>query len=82
MCNILIYFYNIQIKRMKYPDEISETLEIYACNMPFSAMSPCRLDEWRLVIAEFDTGTDVGGSSWSSVVRQWRGQLIQSSIIA
>jgi hypothetical protein len=33
MCNILIYFCNIQIKRMKHPDEISETLEIYACNL-------------------------------------------------
>jgi hypothetical protein len=82
MCNILIYFCNIQIKHMKHPNEISETLEIYACNMPFGVMSPCRLDEWRLVIAELDTGTDVGGSSWSSAVRQWRRQLIQSSIIA
>ena len=32
MCNIPIYFCNIDIKHMQY---ISETLETYVCNMRF-----------------------------------------------
>ena len=32
MCNIPIYFYNIDVKRLQHTSEISE---IYACNMHF-----------------------------------------------
>jgi hypothetical protein len=35
MYNILIYFYNIKMKHLQHPDETSEMLEIYACNMGF-----------------------------------------------
>jgi hypothetical protein len=35
MCNIPIYFCNIYMKHMQYPDETSETLETYACDMRF-----------------------------------------------
>jgi hypothetical protein len=37
MCNILIYFCNINIKHLQYTSETSKTLETYACNMCFSA---------------------------------------------
>ena len=44
-------------------------------------MSPCCLDEWRLVVAEVGGvtevagDTEVGGGAWSSPVRQRRGTL-------
>jgi hypothetical protein len=36
MCNILMYFYNIKMKHLQYPNETSETLEIYSCNIGFA----------------------------------------------
>jgi hypothetical protein len=33
------------------------------------------LVKWRLVVAELDTGAEVGGDTWSSPMRQWHGQL-------
>jgi hypothetical protein len=35
MCNVPIYFYNIDIKHLQYTSKIFETLEIDACNMQF-----------------------------------------------
>jgi hypothetical protein len=35
MCNILIYFCNMKMKHLQHPDETSEILEIYLCNMGF-----------------------------------------------
>jgi hypothetical protein len=37
MCNILIYFYNIDMKHLQHTSKTSETLETYACNMCFPA---------------------------------------------
>jgi hypothetical protein len=36
MCNISIYFCNIDIQNLQYTSKISKTLEIYSCNMRFS----------------------------------------------
>jgi hypothetical protein len=76
MCNIPIYFgniditYNISLKHLKH---LKHMLAICA----FSAMSPCCLDEWRLVVAELDTGAEPWTSAAvrSSPVRQRREQL-------
>jgi hypothetical protein len=38
-------------------------------------MPPCYLDEWRLVVVELNVGAKAGGSEWSSLVWQRRGQL-------
>jgi hypothetical protein len=35
MCNIPIYFCNIQMKHMQHPNETSETLQTYTCNIRF-----------------------------------------------
>jgi hypothetical protein len=35
MCNILIYFYNIDKKHWQRTTETSENLKAYACNMRF-----------------------------------------------
>lgn len=44
ICDIPIYFCNIRMKDLQHPDETSETLETYSCNMCFQrAMSPCSL---------------------------------------
>jgi hypothetical protein len=55
LCNILIYFYKIDIKRLQHTSETSETLETYA----FSTMSHCCLDEWRLVVMKLNVGVEV-----------------------
>ena len=36
MCNIPIYFCNIKMKHLQYPDKTSETLETYYCNIGFA----------------------------------------------
>jgi hypothetical protein len=63
MCNILTYFYNIDIKHLqhilKHLKHLKHMLAIYA----FNAMSPCCLDKWRLIVAELDTGAEVGGGA-------------------
>jgi hypothetical protein len=35
MCNIPIYFCNIQMKHMQHPNETFETLQTYTCNIRF-----------------------------------------------
>jgi hypothetical protein len=47
----------------------------------FSVMSPSCLDEWRLVVAKFDVGAEVGGGPWSSQRRKARrlGDVTRSS---
>ena len=35
MCNILIYFCNIDIQHLQHTSETFETLETYYCNMRF-----------------------------------------------
>ena len=35
MCNITIYFCNIKMKHLQHPDDTSEILKTYACNMLF-----------------------------------------------
>jgi hypothetical protein len=50
MCNIPIYFCNIDIKHLQHTSETFETLKIDACNMQFQRnislllgrMGPCR----------------------------------------
>jgi hypothetical protein len=37
MCNIPIYFCNIDVKHLQHTSETSETLETYACNLRFPA---------------------------------------------
>jgi hypothetical protein len=76
MCNISIYFcniditYNISLKHLKH---LKYMLAIYV----FSVMSPCCLDEWRLVIVELDAGAEPrrSAAARSSPVRQRREQL-------
>jgi hypothetical protein len=36
ICNILIYFYNIKMKRLQHPNKTFETLQTYSCNMDFA----------------------------------------------
>jgi hypothetical protein len=36
ICNISIYFCNINMKHLQHSDETSKTLEIYSCNMGFA----------------------------------------------
>jgi hypothetical protein len=55
------------MKHLKY---LKHKLATYT----FSAMSPCYLDEWRLVVAELDAGVKVGGGAWSSPVPQQSGE--------
>jgi hypothetical protein len=64
MCNIPIYFCNINIKHLQRTSETSETLEIYAYNMCFQRNVTC-LDEWRLVVTEFNADTEVSCGAWS-----------------
>jgi hypothetical protein len=65
MCNIPIYFCNIQIKHMhlKY---LKHTFVTCA----FNVMSPCTLEEWRRLVAKLYAGAEVGDDTWSSPVRQ------------
>ena len=65
MWNIPIYFCNMDMKHLQRTSETPETKHTLT-TCAFSAMSPCCLDEWRLVVAEFNAGAEVGGSAWSS----------------
>jgi hypothetical protein len=56
MFNISIYFYNIDVKHLQHTYEISETHKKTLATCAFSAMSPCYLNEWRLVVVELDGG--------------------------
>jgi hypothetical protein len=44
MCNILIYFYKIDIKHLQHTSKIA--------TWAFSAMSPYYFNKWWLVVAE------------------------------
>jgi hypothetical protein len=68
MCNILIYFCNIDIKHFNTP---LKHLKHTHATCAFIVMSPCCLDEWRLVVVELD----VNSGAWSLSVWQRRGQL-------
>jgi hypothetical protein len=35
ICNILIYFYNIDVKHLQHRSKAFETFKIYSCNMFF-----------------------------------------------
>jgi hypothetical protein len=65
MCNIPIYLCNIDIKHLQHTPETSEILKTSLVTCAFSVISPFCLDEWRLVIAELDTGTKVSGGGTS-----------------
>jgi hypothetical protein len=65
MCNIPIYLCNIDIKHLQHTPETSEILETSLVTCAFSAISPFCLDEWRLVVAELDAGTEVSGGATS-----------------
>ena len=54
MCNILIYFCNIDIKHVQHTSETSKTLKTYACNICFQRNIYLLLDDWRLIDAELD----------------------------
>jgi hypothetical protein len=59
MCNISIYFCNIDIKHLQRTSKMSETFETYACNKRFQ----------RSVIAVLDASAEVGGSCCTEVGR-------------
>jgi hypothetical protein len=71
ICNFPIYFYNIFLKHLQHT---SETLEIYACNMRFPRDITLLFGRKELVVMELDAGKEVGGSAWSSLVRQQSGK--------
>jgi hypothetical protein len=52
ICNIPIYFCNIDIQHLQRISETSETLEIYSCNIRFQRSIFLLLDELTLVDAE------------------------------
>jgi hypothetical protein len=66
MCNIPIYFCNINIQHLQHT---SETLEIYYSNMHFSVASACCFDEWRLIDADLDA-VEWHGGSWCGARQQ------------
>jgi hypothetical protein len=76
MCNIPIYFCNIDIQHLQHTLETSKILETYYCSMrfqhrnillqyavyAFSVASACCLD--RLVDAELDAGMELEATEW------------------
>ena len=40
----------------------------------FSTMSPCNLEEWKLIITELNAGTEVSSGAWSLPVHQRSGE--------
>jgi hypothetical protein len=64
------------MKHMEHLDEIFETLETYAYNMRFLAQR--HLTAWTNEGSLLRSSTPTqrsGGAAWSSLVRQWCGQL-------
>jgi hypothetical protein len=74
MCNIPIYFCDIQIKHMQHLDETAETLETYSYNMRFQRNVTLLFERTRLVVVELNTGAEVCNSAWSSPMLLWRGR--------
>jgi hypothetical protein len=72
MCNIPIYFCNIDVKHYNTPLKHLKHLKHTLATCAFNAISPCYLDEWRLIVAELDAGAEVGSGAWSSPVPQQR----------
>jgi hypothetical protein len=61
ICNILIYFCNIDEKHLQHTSKTSETLETYTCNICFPAQYYFAVwTKWRLIIVELDAGVKVG----------------------
>jgi hypothetical protein len=52
ICNIPIYFSDIRLKYLQHTSEISETVEIYVCNMRFLRNITLRLGRIELVVVE------------------------------
>jgi len=73
MCSIPIYFCNIDIQHCNIPLKHPKHLKYTLATCAFSAISPCCLDEWRLIVAELDVGVEIGGSAWSTPVQQQHG---------
>ena len=72
MCNIPIYFCNIDIKHLEHT---SETLETYA----FSAMSPCCSNKRRLVVMELDASVVIDDGAEvrrGQLVGRWRAATV------
>jgi hypothetical protein len=60
MCNILIYFCNIDIQHLQHTSKTSETLAICA----FSLACTCCLAKWRLIDMELNAGTKLEATEW------------------
>ena len=75
MCNILIYFCNIDIKHLQHTSETSEILETNACNMHFQHR--CHLTVWMILatcrLAELDAGAEIDASAEWRGCRRWAG---------
>jgi hypothetical protein len=73
MCNIPIYFCNIDLQHLQHTSKTLETIAI--CT--FSVASACCLDEWRLVDAELDVGAELDAMKWRGGrwcgARRWHG---------
>jgi hypothetical protein len=67
MCNILIYFCNIDIQHLQHTSETSETLETY---------------EWRLVDTELDAGTELDAAKWCGGRLVWSSLAARTSAVA
>jgi hypothetical protein len=59
MCNVPIYFCNIDIQRLQHTLKTSRTLENTVATSAFSVAYACWFDEWRLIDAEHDVGMEL-----------------------
>jgi hypothetical protein len=51
------------MKHLQRASKTSKTLKHMFATCAFSVMSPCFLNEWRLIVVELDTGAEVGGGA-------------------
>ena len=68
MCNIPIYFCNIDIRHLQHASKIFETLEIDACDMQFQRNILRCLGEWILVDVWSSISAVVGCTRASSAL--------------
>jgi hypothetical protein len=74
MCNIPIYFCNIQMKHMQHLDETSKTLETYVCNMRFQRNVTLVVGRMKKLVVVELVGTKVRGGACNSAVHQRSGE--------
>jgi hypothetical protein len=66
ICNILIYFCNIDIKHLQHTSETFETLETYVCNMHFlrnMSLLLWQMKAHRCMKVELTGGTELNGGT-------------------